>query len=363
MSTRNKSIPVKELDKTPARINALVKRVYDPSVTCAWSESVCITPRVAQDLLNNTRRAEDAGIQIDKGDGVIIGFRQRPVNSKQVAKLRSSMRGGIFMNDTGETIKVSFVEIGDEWVLTCVDGQHRLIALIEEGLSYEVFLVLVRLEVFPYLDQHYARDARQIMETEEWGWPTICATMAKAYVAEDIDGYPYAPQRLGDSEIVEQCLPRKELFERVIERYQAAVKDCTKRDTAVHGPAQYYAIAKVVEATGDWEEMDAIMHYLRDPALHSPPNGSSLWANYANAIQGIVRDMKRDRGGKTAGGDVKFSYSNRQIGFHGFRYIYNLSKSAKARRRPPAQKTLEKTLTMLDPDDYEPVVVSGKAAA
>ena len=131
-----------------------------------WTESVLVDPNLANFLLEerNVKSAKD---------------KNRPFKSGKILNYQSDMSAGLWMPDTGETIKIS----KDGWLN---DGQNRLKAIAELGHPmYLVFQFGLRRETMATLDGGAGRTAADDAARKGWDYPTTRQRHARLWAQFD----------------------------------------------------------------------------------------------------------------------------------------------------------------------------------
>lgn len=101
----------------------------------------------------------------------------RSVRTKHVKRIAASIRSGDWKL-TGDPIRFSGKRL--------IDGQHRLLAIVEAGVSVESVVIFgLEDEVFDYIDQGAQRTARDIIGSHSIPYSTVLAPMIRLLAAYD----------------------------------------------------------------------------------------------------------------------------------------------------------------------------------
>jgi len=125
----------------------------------------------------------------------------RKINTKIVHRYAADIKNGKWKEDTGELIKIS--EDGN-----LIDGQHRLSAIVEAGVSVYLHVAFnVSSTVFDVLDTGKKRSASDVFEIKNISYSTQLPSIISTFIRLESSSYQ-AKQGLTNQEIYQEYAKR-----------------------------------------------------------------------------------------------------------------------------------------------------------
>jgi hypothetical protein len=223
-----------------------------------------------------------AQMELDKATAA--GFAQQA----RVAMYKGAMLRGSWEANTGEALKFARIN-GHGWIN--IDGQHRLSAIVESGVSMDLWVVYgVSPNAFIHLDQGAARDVTDILTTKGWGKnAAVCSTAGRMLWKEDSTGTPFEKPE------GEDALSEGEIAESIEANYRPALLDLVgnnkpalmaaqRRGVGGVGWLAYVGLRLEEVAPGTFAP---ILAHLADPTV-APPHPAWTWATeHVRAVRAI----------------------------------------------------------------------------
>lgn len=141
------------------------------------------------------------------------GFRNRPLDKARVSQYRRAMESGRWMPN-GEPIILDRDGV-------CIDGQHRLRAILESGVEVEILVVRgVERSVFSTIDQGKQREAQFLLREAGYRNGSLCAAAIRTYLTWESRSFSNSSRRI-DNQTVLEYAPQLPNLREMVHRVQA----------------------------------------------------------------------------------------------------------------------------------------------